>query len=424
MVMEDSMTLFFLHPGLLVLPVLVAVGGWFLLPRGGITQYPFTILEFWPEEASRAAGRWKARPDWPWIFILIAGVLAALALCSPRLQTTAPKNAAAPSITLHAIGRSLPQNNQSLDVFIQSPDIPRNSSYQVILTTHQQILRRSVSAATLKAGIDISPVSATPNIAITLKQDHRIIAQKTLQRESGTRPISGHFIGTPLSAFLRLFAAMQEVTLHGHADDPSIWIVHQRRFNPKILQGISPSTIVLLGDTPGPGLKPGAVITLNHAGPLTALRHHGLMQAVDPSRATVRKFFTAQLNSRWRSLMAIQGHTWLAERRDAPREQTWLWLAGPMDSAWTTWPDHASFVIFFANVLAQLQKSPSPGGSGNWWRTTASHPKVLAQGPKTSVRAMGLNIELAVLACVCLLSGVLSLALRARSLHANTANIP
>ena len=424
MVLEDSMTLFFLHPGLLVLPAMVAAGGWFLLPRGGITEYPFTILEFWPVETREAAGRWKERPDWPWIFILIAGVLAALALCSPRLQTTAPKNTAAPSITLHAIGRRLPQNNHSLDVFIQSRNIPRNSSYQVILTAHQQILRQSVSAATLKAGIDISPVSATPKIAITLKQDHRIIARTALLRVSDTRPIAGHFIGTPLSAFLRLFAAMQEVTLDGHSADLSIWIVHQRRFNPKILQGISHSTIVLLGDTPGPGLKPGAVITLNHTGPLTAQTHHGLMQAVDPSRATVRRFFTAQLNSHWHSLMAIQGHTWLAERRDAPREQTWLWLAGPVDSAWTTWPDHASFVIFFANVLAQLQKSPSPGGSGNWWRPTASHPKVLAQGPKTSVRAMGLNIELAVLACVCLLSGVLSLALGARSLHTNTANIP
>ncbi|MGC8540695.1 MAG: hypothetical protein ACP5QA_08710 [Phycisphaerae bacterium] len=418
------MTLFFLHPGLLVLPVLVAAGGWFLLPRAGITQYPFTLLEFWPEETSGAAGRWKARPDWPWIFILIAAVLAALALCSPRLKTTAPKNTAAPSITLHAIGRSLPRDNQSLDVFIQSRNIPRNSSYLVILTTHQQILRRRVSAAMLKAGIDISPVSATPRIAITLKQDHRIIAQKTLQRESGTRPIAGHFIGTPLSVFLRLFAAMREVTLHGHAADPSIWIVHQRRFNPKILQGISHSAIVLLGDTPGPGLKPGAVITLNHAGPLTALTHHGLMQAVDPSRATVRRFFSAQLNSHWHRLMTIQGHTWLAERRDAPRGQTWLWLAGPMDSEWTTWPDHASFVIFFANFLAQLQKSPSPDGSGNWWQPTASHPKVLAREPKTSVRTMDLNIELAVLACVCLISGVLTLALRARTLQTNPANMP
>lgn len=424
MVMEDSMPLFFLHPGLLVLPALVAAGGWFLLPRSGITQYPFTILEFWPEETREAAGRWKARPDWPWIFILIAGVLAALALCSPRLQRTVPKNTAALSITLHAIGRSLPQNNQSLDVFIQSRNIPRNSSYQVILTTHQQILRRTLSGGALKAGIDISPVSATPKIGITLKRDNHIIAQKTLQRVSGARPIAGHFIGTPPSAFLRLFAALQEVTLHGHAADPTIWIVHQRRFNPKILHGISNNTIVLLGDTPGPGLKPGAVITLNHASPLTALTHRRLMQAVYPSRATGRRFFNAHLNSHWHSLMAIQGHTWLAERRDAPHGQTWLWLAGPMDSAWTTWPDHASFVIFFANVLAQLQKSPSPGGSGNWWRPTASHPKVLARGPKTSVRSMDLNIELAVLACVCLLSGVLPLALRAGNLETNTANMP
>ncbi len=418
------MTLFFLHPGLLVLPLLVAAGGWFLLPRSGITEYPFTILEFWPHETRDAAGRWKAKPDWPWILILIAAVLAALALCSPHLQWTDLKNTTAPSVTLHAIGRSLPHNNQSVDVFIQSPAIRRGSEYQVLLTTHQQILRRTVSGRSLNAGIDFSPVAATPKILIMLKQGDRIIAQKTLHRVSGTKPIAGHFIGTPPSAFLRLFAALPEVILHGPATNRGIWIVHQRRFNPKILRGTFNSTIVLLGNTPGPGLTPGAEIKLNQAGPLTALTHHRLMQAVHPSRATVRRFFTAHLDSHWHSLIAIQGHTWLAERRDAPHGQTWLWLAAPMDSAWTNWQDHASFVIFFANVLAQLQKSHSPGGNGNWWRPTAPHTKALASGTKANVQSRDLNIELAVLACACLLSGVLPLALRARSLVTHNANMP
>lgn len=414
MVMEDAMTLFFLHPELLVLPLLVAAGGWFLLPRSGSIETPFTILEFWPQEMSKVSGRWKTTPDWPWILILTAAILAALALCSPRLQRAERKNTATPGVTLQAIGRSLPHNRKSMDIFIQSRNVRGNSNYQVILTTHHQTLRRTVSAGALKAGIDISPLSATPAIAITLKQHNRIIAHKTLQRVSGTKPITAHFIGTPPSAFLRLFAALPEVTLHGHAPNRSIWIVQQRRFNPKILHGISNSTIVLLSNTAGPGLTPGTKITLNRSSPLAALTHRGLMHAVNPSRTTVRRFFTAHLDSHWQILMAIQGRPWLAERRDAPHAQTWLWIAAPLDSTWTTWPDHASFVIFFANVLAHLQKSPSPDAGGNWWQAAPSHAKVLAQGPKNTVRPTNLNIELAVLACVCLLSGVLPLALRAR----------
>ena len=408
------MTLVFLHPELLVLPALVAAGGWFLLPRRGITEYPFTILEFWPRESYEVAGRWKAKPDWPWILILMGAVLAALALCSPRLQTVEPKNSAAPGVTLRAIGRSIPGDNQSLDVFVQSRNIHRGSGYQVILTTHRQILRRTVSAGALKAGIDISPLQATRKIAITLKQDQHTIARKMLRRISGAGPIAGHFIGTPPPAFLRLFGAMPDVTLHSQAADRGIWIVHQHRFNPHILHRVFNSTIVLLGHTPGPGLSPGAEIILNHSTPLTALSHHGLMQAVDLSGVVVRKIFTAQLDSHWQSLITIQGHTWLAERRDAPHGQTWLWLAGQMDSAWTTWPDHASFIIFFANVMAQLQKSPRADTQGNWWRAAASRAPIPPQGSKTAMRSLDLNIALAVLACVCLLTAVVSLALRAR----------
>ena len=415
MVMEDPMTLVFLHPELLVLPALVAAGGWFLLPRRGITEYPFTILELWPQESYEAAGRWKAKPDWPWILILAAAVLAALALCSPRLQTAEPKNAAAPGATLRAIGRSIPSNNQSLDVFIQSRNIHRGFGYQVILTTHRQILRRTASARALDAGIDMSPLQATRKIAITLKHDHRVIAQKVLRRRSGAGPIAGHFIGTPPSAFLRLFGAMPAVTLHSQAADRGIWIVHQRRFNPHILHRVFNSTIVLLGHTPGPGLSPGAEIILNHSTPLTVLSHHGLMQAVDLSGVIVRRLFTAHMDSHWQSLITIQGHTWLAERRDAPHGQTWLWLAGPMDSAWTTWPDHASFVIFFANVMAHLQKSPRADTQGNWWRAAASRAPIPPQRSKTAMRSLDLNIALAVLACACLLTAVVPLALRARN---------
>ncbi len=413
MAMEYLMTLFFLHPELLFLPALVAAGGWFLLPRRGITEHPFTILEFWPEESYKVAGRWNATPDWPWILILIAAVLAALALCSPRLQTAKLKHPAAPSVTLHAVGRSIPQDTRTLDVFIQGRNIPRGSDYQVILTGGGQILQRTVSAEALKAGIDISPLRATPTITIVVKHNHRVIAQEILLHISMVRIIAGHFIGTPPTAFLRLFAALPQVTLHGNATDRSIWIVHQGRFNPRILHGVSNSTIVLLGPTPGPGLSPRAEMTLHPSTPLTALNHHGFMHAVVLSGVMVRKLFTARLDSHWESLITIQGRPWLAERNDATHGQTWLWVAGPMD--WTTWPDHASFVIFFANVLAHLQNTAGADTPGNWWRAAASPTPRIPHRPTVARRSTNLNMALAVLACACLLMATAPLAWRTRT---------
>lgn len=415
------MNLVFLHPDLLVLPPLVAVAGWFLLPNTRSAVYSFTILDFWPAETINHTGRQKSKPDWPWVLILLGAVLATMALSSPRLQITGSKTTPPPEVALQAAGRSLPGNSQAVDLFIRATKVNGGSDYTVTVTTPRQKLQRNVSANNLRSGMDISPVMAARRINVTLQQANRILARTVLQRLSGTKTIAAHFIGDPPSAFLRLFAALPDVTLHGKLPDRAIWIIHQPQFNPTSVHGFSNSTFVLLGDTPGPGLLPTAERAVTNPPSLSVVSHNSLMRAVHPKGVIVRKIMTAQRNSHWHTLIEFNGHAWLAERNAPATGQTWLWLAGQTNSTWTTWPDHASFVIFFANVIANLQKLPGPATQSDSWLPSALHARGTKHllKPPAKTRSINLNIGLALLACALLITAACALAWRARTIRIN-----
>ena len=216
------MNLVFLHPDLLVLPPLVAVAGWFLLPNTRSAVYSFTILDFWPAETINHTGRQKSKPDWPWVLILLAAVLATIALSSPRLQITGSKAILPPEVALQAAGRSLPGNSQAIDLFICATHVQDGFNYTVTVSTPRQKLQRIASADNLRSGIDISPLATARRITVTLQRANRTIARTILQRLPGTKTIAAHFIGTPPSAFLRLFAALPDVTLHGQLSNHAV----------------------------------------------------------------------------------------------------------------------------------------------------------------------------------------------------------
>ena len=415
------MNLVFLHPDLLALPPLVAVAGWFLLRNTRSAVYSFTILDFWPAETINPAGRHKSKPDWPWVLILLAAVLATMALASPRLQITGSKTILPPEVTFQAAGRSLPGNSQAVDLFIRAPEVNGTSDYTVTVTTPRQKFKRNVSARKLRGGIDISPVMATRRINLTLQHANRILARTVLRRLSGTNTIAAHFIGSPPSAFLRLFAALPDVTLHGQLPDRAVWIIHQSQFNPAIMHSFSNSTFILLGDTPGPGLSPTSEFAVTNTSSLSVVTHNSLMHAVHPKGVIVRKIVTARRDSHWHTLIECNGHAWLAERNDPATRQTWLWLAGQINSTWSTWQDHASFVIFFANVIANLQKWPGPATQSDSWLPSAvhaprTHPLLK---PTAKTRSIHLNIGLALLGCALLITAASTLAWRARTIRIN-----
>ncbi|MGC9258643.1 MAG: BatA domain-containing protein [Phycisphaerae bacterium] len=405
------MNVIFLHPELLILAPVVAVGGWLLLRKAPAPELIFPILEFWPEETPQSAGRQKRFPDWPWVLILAAAVLSAIALSSPRLQWRAAGSVASPSAHLFAIARSLPGNPKALDVFVKVSPIHSGSDYILVSAAHHQVIRRAVSAAAGPHGFDIAPVPAAPIVVITLTRANRVLARMTLLRAPGIRKIAAHFIGVPPPDFLRLLTAIPAITFHGGILQHGLWIIQQRHFNPKLLSGITHSAVVLLGDTPGPGLWPRAALMLKRPQTPVAVSQEKLMRFVNASGIMVKKLLQARLDPQWYPLMEVDSHPWLAQRDDVSRHITWLWLAGQANSSWNTWPHHASFVIFFANVIAQLQTLPGAVKQGRWWRS-ATPPAVSAYHASpitTKAQMIHVNIPLAAVVCACLLAAVFGL---------------
>ena len=203
--------------------------------------------------------------------------------------------------------------------------------------------------------------------------------------------------------------------------DRNIFVIHQANFHPQTLNAIRNSAFILLGNTPGPGLMPGRPLRLAGGAALTELNHGGLLRAVDTTGVRVRQIVTAKLDSHWHTLIDVRGHPWLAERTRRADDQMWLWLGGEPNSAWNTWPKHASFVIFFANVLAQLQQSPGSGGANHWWREAVKPPSgIISRKKRHRPQYFDLCPLLALPACACLLAATVALTWRERKRPSNS----
>ncbi len=459
------MYMIFLHPQLLVLAPVVAVAGWFLLRKADVPERTFTILEFWPVEINKNIGKNLRIPDWPWMLILSAAVLATMALSVPRIQWQAPQAVPRQAVIINAVGRSLPGNAGAVDLFVKVPALHPQLPYTLLVhgddpEKPERIISRTVTAEKLSSGTDVVPVPASQQFAITLKQGGYTIARATLRRLPGVQKIAAHFIGPPPRVFLKLLSSMPGLELHAGTSGRGIWIVNQRDFNPKSLAGIKNSAIVLSGHTPGPLLSPGAVIEFKPPQSPIAVGHGKLLNAVNPSHVAVQKIIRANLGPGWHVLMRVTGHPWLAERNDPIRNITWLWLSSPLRSAWTDWPHHASFVIFFTNVIARLQSIPGHAMQADAWRTVpenqpgiatantriapgfagveapsngrsglagnnprreqrvlqiAAHLTSHASKPMPPVQTISLNIFIAMMTCTCLLIAITALALRDRT---------
>ncbi len=414
-VTDGLMNLIFLHPALLVFTPMVAIGGWFLLRKAGTPEHIFTILEFWPEQTTRGKGVIRHRPDWPWVLILIAAVLSAMALSSPQWHERLAPATLRPAMAISAIGRLLPGSSNVLDVFIKAkpPDVKTGST--LLVTANHQHIRRTVAPKMLVRGIDIAPVPAAQMVTVTLIQSGHVLARTSLSRSTGSRQVAAHFIGTPPRAFLRLLSAIPNINLHAEISAPGIWIIHNRHFSPASLHGIANSAIILLGDTPGPDLTPGGQITFSRPQSPMIVSREAVLRSVNPSTVQVYKLIKARLGGSWHSLMAVNGHPWLAERDDPLTHVTWLWLAGQVNSAWTDLPHHASFVIFFANVISDIKTLSGAAQQGTWWKPAPSSgvdQSVSAQHSPAAGRTLNLNILLAALVCACLITAVFGLAIR------------
>jgi hypothetical protein len=456
------MTLMFIHPLLLVLTPVVAVTGWLLLRRSAVPQRLATILDFWPVDLPEHTGRDRWMPDWPWILILAAAVLAALALSEPQLRWPPPPNAVRPAVKIEAVGQSLPGNAGKADIFVKIPGLDPTLPYTLrVRADHPAMpgggIQRTLTAARLARGIDLAPLPAHQQFTITLKQALSMVARTSVRRLPEVQHIAAHFIGPPPPAMVKLLSLIPGLEFHAGISGPGIWIIHQRDFNPGSLGAIKNSAIVLLGQTPGPQLSPGAGLAINPAQAPISVGKWRLLKAVHPSGVEVRQMFQGHLGPHWHVLMRVGAHAWLAQRHDPAENTTWLWLASPLTTAFTDWPHHASFVIFFSNVINKLKSIAGHTHWGDTWRVVPENhlatinPRTAPgfaggnalikgrngpggttpnMGKRVSQRAdhltprpppltpagqsISLNRFIAMLMCLCLLTAIVALALRDR----------
>lgn len=424
------MNLIFLSPVWLAALLPVILVGWQLLRAGRPPAATFTIPEFWPARnafASTRASHIRKAMDWPQIGLLLAAIAATLALGRPAWKRTAQPSTPPPQI--HAVGRQM-ENQPTAQVFVRG-NAGAWKSFAIRVVAGKSTLARSVTAAALTDGIIFNDVPAAAKITVLVRAANSsgqkaTLAHISLIRRTKTRPLavnSPSAIPQPLQHLLLL---MHNIVWNHPRQMPAIWILSNsaapRRYK-EFLEGLRPTqgsvVVVCLGAAAGPQMKVSGVVGVTPAVHPVIIQPDGqLFHEVDFSSVRVQRVYQATFKAGWRAEIRTGSHVWLAKRSDSANGIIWYWLASPPTAAFTDWQHHASFVIFFANLLASLTHGGADTGQ-TWWqantgtrRKNSSKPNAAVTHPQTAANSRSLSPGLALFSVI--LTGLSLLAMTIR----------
>ena len=380
------MAIAFLSPWWLIAAVVVAglalLAVWWL----GLTPMPASTLRFW-QSAAGSAGRQDSRNIDPlWLLVAVATTLAALALLQPILKTFPSRSAMPPPPSIIAAGAAIPQA-QTGSIFVRSRRLIKSSG-PVRLDISWLGGRRidQISPRQLQAGVTVAdlPISAKVwNIALIAAGD--TFWRQTLKRHTPAT-VAVNFLGPPPRPLVRLFRLAKGVALNRLGLHPALWILNSagsklgRRSLARgdVVLAIAPAVF------PGMSLDSPDAIALSRDQAMPPLHlekttSSGLLEHLRMNQIGFRIFYKAHLRASWKVLLTATGrglgsHPWpfLAQRYDKNGNVWEFWLAVPLNFRSTHWPQHGSFVIFFANLLQRLRSGSTAGESMTRWLAPAT----------------------------------------------------
>ncbi len=424
------MNLIFLSPIWLAALLPITLGGWQLLRASRPPTAIFTIPEFWPAQAAFASTRasyTRKAPDWPQVCLLLAAAIAALALARPAWKIAAQP--AAPALQIHAVGRKM-ENQSTAQVFVHG-DADASNRIVIRLVAGKTTLTRRVTAAAMARGIVFTGVPAILKITVFVRAINSSgqateLANITLLRRIEPRPLAVN-VPSPLPRSLqRLLQLMHNIVWNHPRQMPTIWIISNtadRRRYQAFLAGLSRKrdgvVVLCLGSAGGPQMKVSGIDRIAPAVRPVIIQPDGqLFDRVDFSPVRVKRVYRATFKAGWHAEIRTGAHVWLAKKTDSTNGVVWYWLASPPTDSFTDWQHHASFVVFFANLLAHLTHSTVDTGQ-TWWRakaiarrTPSSRPAATIANPATAGSSRPLAPALTVISVI--LTALSLLGIRAR----------
>ena len=426
------MNLIFLNPLWLAALLPVILAGWHLLRAGRPSTALFTVPEFWPARSALAStpeSHGRKAPDWPLVGMLLAAILAALALARPAWKMPARAQARMPQ--MHAVGREL-QNQSAAQVFVRG-DTATAERFFIRLVAGKTTLIRRVGTAKLARGIIFDSVPATAVINVFVRAEkssgnRRFLTHITLFRHVTQQPLTVNS-PSPLPRSLRhLLLSMHHIVWNHPQQLPAIWILSNtadRRRYQDFLRRLSPKpgglVVVCIGAAAGPQMKVSGIVSLVPTDHPVVIQPDGfLFHRVHFSAIGIKRVYQGRFGSGWHAEIRAGSHVWLAKKTDSADGIIWYWMASPPVDRFTDWQHHASFVIFFANLIAGVPHHAADSGRA-WWRANKHLGRVHARtaragspAPNTSEGLQPLNTALALISVIPLGLSLLGLASRKR----------
>ncbi len=429
------MNLIFLNPVWLVALLPVILGGWQLLRARRPPAAIFTVPEFWPARsafASTGESHSRKAPDWPQVGMLLAATIAALALARPAWNMTPQKLARVPQF--HAVGRKF-ENQSTAQVFVRG-ESAKSAHFVVRLVAGNSTLIRRVRGAAMTRGIIFSKVPAAAKINVFIRAEEssgktRVLTHIALIRRAIQRPLTVNSPSSLPKSLRHLFVSMHQIVWNHPRQLPAIWILSNtadRKRYQNFLRQLSPKpgrlVAVCLGAAAGPQMKISGIVRVMQTDHPVIIQPDGnLFHRVNFSDVRVKQVYQASFGSGWHAEIRTGAHVWLAKKTDSADGIIWYWLASPPVDHFTDWQHHASFVIFFANLLASLPHGAVDSGQARW-RASQNLPRIpagvtnaTAPGPTTSQRLWPLNTALALTSAI--LAGLSLLGLAGRKMNAD-----
>ncbi len=400
------MSVGFSSPQWLYLPFLVVVTGLALLRQRHRRESLFPTLEFFSPEISGAASR-RAGIDWLWALMLIGAFIMALAPASPRLQF---RSTHAPSWPVHAVARSLP-GAAVAELFVQSNNVPHQHHLTLTLQEAGHVMTFPIAGRRLAGGVTVSGIPVARSFSLSLVRSARILWRTTLTRAPAPPPANVNLIGHPPGDLLRLMKIMPGVRWNRAGRQATIWVVESSRFRPGTIPPSRHTIVLAIGRTNAPAMRVGTIVRPPHRAkvvPAAASRRTGVLRHVSWRSVRVARMFTAQLGGGWRVLARMDGLPWLAWRVSPRTHIQWFWLASPPRDLFTDWQHHASFVVFFVNVLRQATEPLRNMVRDGWWRPAAPFTAV-RHTRLPVIHSYPLSMGLALLASLLLLVAAMGL---------------
>lgn len=412
------MNFIFLNPVWLAALLPIILGGWQLLRAGRPPTAIFTVPEFWPARsalASMSDSHSRKAPDWPQVGLLLAATVAALALARPAWKINRHAPALIPQF--HAVGRQL-KNQSAAQVFVRG-DTLKWEHFVIRIAAGKTTLIRRVNNATMRRGVMFTGVPAIAPMKVIIRAvkssgQESVLTHITLIRRVTPRPLT-IISPSPLPRSLQHLLLLMHNTVWNHPRQlPAIWILSNtadyHRYQ-DFLQRLSrkPGGLVVLclGAAAGPRMKVSGILRVTPTDHPVIIQPDGrLFHRVNFSAIRINQMYQASFETGWHAEIRVGSHVWLAKRADSADRIIWYWLASPPADGFTDWQHHASFVIFFARLLASLTHATVDSGQ-IWWRankesrlTTSGKSGTTMASPDTAERFRPLTPALALTSAI------------------------